>query len=108
MCTPANAVSFLENRHFLLHRPPLSGGSEILCVDRMRYLKNFVSLQTLFPLLRIAIFCRIAPLCMTKENVCEINAMREKLLISYLNNALYREQKVFIFLVDFQIGTRWP
>ena len=48
-CTPANAVSFQENRYFLLHRPRMYGGSEILCVDRMRYLKNFVSLQTLFP-----------------------------------------------------------
>ena len=80
---------FLENRHFLLHRPRMYGGSEILCVDRMRYLKNFVSLQTLCPPLRIAIFCRIAPLCMTNENVCEINAMREKLLISFLKLALW-------------------
>ena len=32
MCTPANAVSFFENRHFLTHRPPARPRG-ILCVD---------------------------------------------------------------------------
>ena len=46
---PANAVSFFENRHFLTHRPPARP-------------RNFWALQTLFPPLKIVIFCRIVPL----------------------------------------------
>ena len=33
--TTADAVSFLENRHFLSHRPHMYDGSEILCVDKI-------------------------------------------------------------------------
>ena len=52
---PANAVSFFEHRYFLSHRPPRK-------FMKISPFKIFVPLQTLFPSLKIAIFCRIAPL----------------------------------------------
>ena len=50
-CTPANAVSPFQNRHFLTHRPP----------QLLHFLKIFAAEQTHFYLGKMAIFFKIAP-----------------------------------------------
>ena len=54
--TPANAVSSFENWHFLSHRPPIFHRK-----THQNWAWNFWALQTLFPSLKIDIFCCIVP-----------------------------------------------
>ena len=79
---PASAVSYFENWHFLSHRPPIFHKKlikiqlEIFASLQMLWPpleapgKNFGPLQTLFPSLKIVIFCRIVPLFLRPCKSC--------------------------------------